>query len=115
MADGKVLVVISTGEKEKALAGMLWAWNMKRRGIIDDVRVYLFGPVEKLVAEGDEEVRFRLRLLLDQEIEVLACHGIAELGGYKDKLVDFLGEERVTHVGRLIAERIKEGYTPLVF
>ncbi len=115
MAGGKVLVVVSTGEKEKALAGMLWAWNMKKKGLLDDVRVYLFGPIEKLVAEGDSEVRFRIRLLLDQEIEVLACHGIAELGGYREKLEDFLGEDRVTHVGRLIAERIREGYIPLVF
>ncbi|MEB3787544.1 MAG: hypothetical protein GSR78_02175 [Desulfurococcales archaeon] len=110
----RVMVVVSTGEKRKAVAGMLWAWNMKRKGLLDDVVVYFFGPSERLLAE-DEEVKFRAKLLLDAGVEVKACHGFAELGGYKDKLEAFLGEDAVDHVGRLIAERIKEGYTPLVF
>ncbi len=111
---GKVLVIVSTGEKEKAIAGMLWAWNMKRKGLLDDVVVYFFGPSEKLLVD-DGEVKFRVKLLLDMGIEVKACHGFAELGGYKHKLQEFLGEEAVDHVGKLIAEKIKAGYTPLVF
>ncbi len=115
MSGDRILVIVSSGDKGKAFTGLLWASRLKEKGLAGDVRVYLFGPAEKLIADGDEELRSMVRKLIDLGVEVLACHGVAEMGGYEDKLKEFMGEERVTHVGRLIVERIREGYVPLVF
>ena len=115
MAGDKILVIVSSSDKGKAFTGLLWASRLKEKGLVSDVKVYLFGPAEKLVADGDEELRSMIRKLLGLGVEVLACHGVAEMGGYEGKLKEFMGEERVTHVGRLIVERIREGYVPLVF
>ena len=110
-----MLVVVSTAEKGKAILALRWAYRMVERGLAKDVKVYLFGPVEELVAKGDPEISQAVRSLIDSGVEVLACHGYAEMNGFEDQLRKALGEERVTHVGRLIVERVKEGYTPLVF
>lgn len=111
---GRFLVIISSRDRDKVLAALLWALNMKRKSVVEDVKVYFFGPSEELLA-GDDEVRFRTRLAIDSGVEVLACRGYAELGGYVGQLEGFLGPNRVTHVGRLIAETVDKGYTPLVF
>ena len=58
----KILVIISTAEKEKALTGIMYAVNAQKNGWVDEVRVVFFGPFENLVCE-DEEVA--------QEAEVL--------------------------------------------
>lgn len=109
------MVIISSGDRDKAMTGLIWASRMKEKGLVGDLKVYFFGPVERLLANGDEDLLGMVKDLEEKGVEVLACHGVAERGGYEEELVKSLGEARVTHVGRLIAQRISEGYTPLVF
>ena len=45
----KVLVIIATGEKEKALAGLMYAGNALKFGWLEDLKVVLFGPSERLI------------------------------------------------------------------
>ena len=115
MPGEKILVVVSTAEKGKALLALNWAARLREKELAPDVKVYLFGPVEELVARGDREILDALERLYGLGVEVLACHGVAERGGFEEELKKVMGEERVTHVGRMIVERIREGYTPLVF
>jgi hypothetical protein len=45
----KLLVVIATGDKEKALTGLMYAKNAMKRGWMEDVKVVYFGPSEQLM------------------------------------------------------------------
>ena len=47
----KVIVIISTAEREKALVGVMYATNVLKNKWLEDVKVFFFGPFEKLVAE----------------------------------------------------------------
>jgi len=40
----KVLIILSTAEREKAIAGLMYAQNAQDNHWFDDVRVVLFGP-----------------------------------------------------------------------
>src|SRR5450830_2020628 len=53
----KILIILSTAEREKAMAGLMYAKNTHDNHWFDDVRVVLFGPFERLVAE-DKEIRY---------------------------------------------------------
>lgn len=109
--ESKVLIVLSTGEKEKALTGLLYATNAMRNGWLSDVRLCFFGPFEKLLAE-DEELQEWVRLASNYQKPV-ACKYIAENHGVQDKLTE-LGLD-VEYVGEMVSNSIKEGYVPMVF
>ena len=43
----KIMVIISTAEKEKALTGIMYAVNAQKNGWVDEVKVVFFGPFEQ--------------------------------------------------------------------
>lgn len=49
----KLLVIIATGDKDKALTGLMYAKNVIRRGWLDDVKVVYFSPSENLIVEDE--------------------------------------------------------------
>ena len=107
----KIMVVISTAEKDKALTGILYAKNAQKNKWIDDVRVIFFGPFENLVCEDDEVIQAASELL-DFETPI-ACKFLSDKSGTSDKLEE-LGFN-VEYVGTLISDSIKAGYVPMVF
>ena len=46
----KLLVIIATAEKEKALTGLMFARNAIKKAWMDDVKILFFGPSERLIA-----------------------------------------------------------------
>ncbi len=109
--DQKVLIVISTSEKEKALTGVLYATNVLKNEWLNDVRLCFFGPFEALLAE-DKEVQQWVAQLVEYQVPV-ACKFISDSHGVSEKLSQ-LGIE-VEYVGKIISDYIKEGYIPMVF
>lgn len=107
----KVMVIISTAEKDKALTGILYAKNAQLNKWVDDVRVIFFGPFENLVCE-DQDVLHAATELLDHSSPI-ACKFLSDKSGASTKLED-LGFN-VEYVGALISDSIKAGYVPLVF
>ncbi len=107
----KVLVVISTAEKDKALTGLLYATNALKKQWLDDVKVFFFGPFEKLVIE-DKDIQEKVKALLEYQ-KPLACKFIADNEGISNSL-ETLGYE-LDYVGSTISEHIKQGYVPMVF
>jgi hypothetical protein len=106
-----VLIVLSTGEKEKALTGILYAVNAQKNKWLEDVKVIFFGPFEKLVCEDDEVVDAASQLLEYQT--PVACKFLSDQDRVSDKLSE-LGFD-VQYVGSMISDYIKKGYTPMVF
>ncbi len=107
----KILVIISTAEKDKALTGIMYAVNAQKNKWIEDVKVIFFGPFENLICQ-DEEVVTAASRLLDYETPI-ACKFLSDRDGISEKL-DELGFN-VEYVGSIISDNIKEGYVPLVF
>jgi hypothetical protein len=107
----KVMVIVSTAEKDKALTGIMYAVNAQKNKWVDDLKVIFFGPFENLMCE-DEEVAKTASRLLDYETPI-ACKFLSDRDGISQKL-EKMGVN-VDYVGALISGYIEEGYTPLVF
>ena len=107
----KIVVIIATGEKEKAFTGIMYATNAQKNKWLDEVKVVFFGPFENLVCE-DKEVADFASQLLDFETPI-ACKSLSDNAGISDKLKD-LGYD-VEYVGKIISDLIKKGYVPMVF
>lgn len=109
--DPKLLTVIATGNKEKALAGLMFTRNAIKYRWLDDVKVVFFGPSEELVVH-DERVAH-----MTEEIaavtDCFACKYISDEQGVSEDLADV--GIRVEYVGTVIADLIKEGYVPMVW
>ncbi len=107
----KVMVIVSTAEKQKALTGIMYAVNAQKNKWVDDIKVIFFGPFENLLCE-DEEVVAAASQLLDYETPI-ACKFLSDRDGISEKL-EKMGIN-VEYVGAMISGYIEEGYTPLVF
>jgi hypothetical protein len=107
----KVMVIVSTAEKRKALTGIMYAVNAQKNKWVDDLKIIFFGPFENLLCE-DEEVVQAASQLLDFETPI-ACKFLSDRDGISEKL-EKMGVN-VDYVGSLISGYIEEGYTPMVF
>ena len=67
----KVMVIVSTAEKDKALTGIMYAVNARKNKWVDDLKVIFFGPFENLLCEDEEVITAASKL---QEYETpIAC------------------------------------------
>lgn len=107
----KVLVTISTAEKEKALTGVLYATNALKYQWVDELKVFFFGPFEKLVAE-DQEVQEKVSKIRKYETPT-ACRFISDNDQVTLSL-EAVGYQ-VDYIGQAISEYIGQGFVPLVF
>ena len=107
----KVLVILSTAEKDKALTGIMYAKNAQKNNWVDEVRVIFFGPFENMICQDDDVIQAESELL-DYQTPI-ACKFLSDKSGASDKLEE-LGFN-VEYVGSLISDSIKAGYIPMVF
>ena len=107
----KLLVIIATGEKEKALTGLMYASRTLAEGWMDKVKVIFFGPSERLLVE-DEHIAQSAKEICAVE-KSIACKFISDRDGISEKTED-IGLE-VDYVGTIISDLIKDGYIPMVF
>lgn len=107
----KALVIISTGEVEKALTGLMWARNAMRFGWMEDIRVIFFGPSQKLLIKNDE-VKKMAQEIAEAEKPIF-CKYISDRDGNSEQ-IEQLGMD-VQYVGTIISDFIKDDYVPMVF
>lgn len=89
-----------------------YSYNSKTRGWMDQVRVILWGPTEKIVLE-DLDFQEQVRLLMDAGVEVYACKACSDNFGVSEKLAE-IGID-VRYVGTFVTEMLKEGWYQLTF
>jgi len=109
--DSKVVIIVSTGDKMKAAAGLRYAYRAQTERWIDDVKVIFFGPSEWLLV-GDQDIASVAKDIVAVEKPV-ACKAFADRDGITGKLEEM--GLTVDFVGPIISEYIKRGYVPLVF
>ena len=107
----KLLVMIATGDREKALAGLMYACNVLRNRWLDDVKVVFFGPSEKLAAHDDKVTRLIEEII--SESDCFACKAISDKEGVSEKLEE--AGIKVEYVGTIVSNAIREGYLPMVW
>ena len=107
----KLLVIISSGDREKVLTALMYAKNTIKFGWIPDVRVMFFGPAENLLA-SDTDVKGSAAELANYGTP-LACKFLSDRDGISDH-IEAIGVE-VDYVGTIIADLIKDGYVPMVW
>jgi hypothetical protein len=107
----KLLVVIATGENEKALTGLMYASRTLSEGWMDKVKVIFFGPSERLLVK-DKRIAQAAKEISDVE-KPIACKFISDREGISEKIEDC--GVKVDYVGTIISELIKDGYVPMVF
>jgi hypothetical protein len=107
----KLLVIISTGEAEAALTGLMYAHRTMSEGWLDDVKVVFFGPSERLLVK-DERIAQLAQRICEAE-KPFVCKFISDQEGISEQIKD-LGL-KVEYVGTVISDFIKEGYIPMVF
>ncbi|MHA1829519.1 MAG: DsrE family protein [Candidatus Heimdallarchaeaceae archaeon] len=62
-----------------------YAYNAMKQGWMDQVRVILWGPTERLVAE-DTKFKEQIELLLAAGVEVVACKACSDNFGVSEEL-----------------------------
>lgn len=107
----RLLVIIATAEKDKALAGLMFARNAIEEAWMGDVKIVFFGPSERLVVT-DKQLSNEAREIASLG-EVFACKAISDREGFSDD-IETLGV-KVEFVGSRISELLKQGYVPMVW
>ena len=109
----KVFVLLSSGDREVALeVGLIYPLNAAKNKWLDEVKVIIFGPSEKLAAY-DSQVQEKLKELQETGIEIIACKWCADrmnITGILEK-----AGIRVVYVGTIIYQLLRDGWDSLTF
>ena len=109
----KLLVILSSGDREVALeVGLVYPLNAMKHRWMDEVKLIIFGPSEKIAAH-DMEVRGRIDELQKAGIEVMACKWCADRMKVTAALED--AGIKVVYVGQIISQMLKDGWASLTF
>ena len=108
-----VFMILSSGDTTIHYeASFPYARNAKAQGWMDEVRVILWGPTERLAAE-DPKFREEIKKLIDAGIDVRACRACSD--NFKvTRSLEELGVN-VQYVGKLVSQMLKEGWHQLSF
>ena len=109
----KVFVVLSSSDREVALeVGLIYPLNAAKNKWVDEVKVIIFGPSEK-VAAYDTEVQEKIKDLQNAGVEVLACKWCAD----RMNITSILEKAgvKVVFVGSIISQLLKDGWASLTF
>jgi hypothetical protein len=107
----KLLVIVASGDKDKALTALMYAKNAIKYDWIPEVRVVFFGPSQGLLVNDDDVAKSAAELA--KYGPALACKFISDAEGQSEKVSD-LGIE-VKYVGEEISQMVKDGYIPMVW
>ena len=109
----KLLVIWSSADREVALHNVfMYTHNAKKRGWWDEVRLLLWGPSDRLLAE-DAELQAGIQAMLADGVEVLACKACSDRLGVSEAL-EALGVN-VFYAGTALTEMLKEGWKTLTY
>ena len=109
---GKLVVIISTADPEKARTGAMYAVNALKFGWMEDVKIFFFGPAQDLLLE-DAVLRNYMEEYKTMEEIPVACKFISERDKKSDQIRG-LGI-KVEYVGKMISDLINDGYVPMVW
>ena len=103
----RLLVIWRSADREVALHNVfMYTHNAQKQGWWEEVRLLIWGPSDKLLAE-DKELQERLKAMKADGVDITACKACADIYGVSEKL-EGLGVN-VFYVGQALTEMLKEG------
>ncbi len=105
----KVIVIISSADEELIWTGIFYATKGTRNSFMDDIRLVLWGPSERIISENNE-LQGMIREYQEFGNPVYACKTCSDRYDVSEKL-EKLGYE-VDYVGSIVSGWIKEGFVP---
>ncbi|MEA1927547.1 MAG: DsrE family protein [Candidatus Auribacterota bacterium] len=106
--EARVMIVIASGEKEKAWTGLLYARWAVGSGYLDSTRIFLWGPAAELVIR-DMELKAMAEEIINLGEIIYVCKACSDKYGVSGEL-EKIGC-RVEYVGPVSTEFIRQGYT----
>ncbi len=102
----KLLAIWSTADREVALYNtFMYVHNAQKNAWWDHVRLLVWGPSSKLLSV-DEELQFRVKAMIADGVDVMACKACADHYGVSEKLEE-LGVN-VLYTGVALTEMLKD-------
>jgi hypothetical protein len=109
--DRNLFIILASGDPDAALnMAFMYAGNSLRKGWWDTVRLIVWGPSAKTVAQ-DQRVKAALPDLVSAGVELWACKRCADEYGVSGTL-EKLGLD-VFHVGEATSEMLQSGWKSL--
>ena len=109
----KLFVLLASGDKDVVLEmALFYPVTVAKEKYMEEVKVILFGPSEKLVAR-DKNVQKRIKTLQEAGVKISACKYCSDRMGISEKLEE-LGI-KVEYVSSGIAQMLKDGWASLSF
>lgn len=109
----KLFVLLASGDRDVALeVGLFYPLTVAKEKWMDEVKVIIFGPSEKLAAY-DSKVQKRLKRLQEAGIEVMACKYCADRMNVTGKLEE--AGIKVVYVSSIMAQMLRDGWASLSF
>lgn len=104
----KLAILWKSADREAAMHfALMYPRVSRKNGWWDIIRLIVWGPSIKLLA-ADEELQLYIHNMLDNDIEVVACKGSADMYGVGEKLCS-LGVE-VTYMGEHLTKMLKANW-----
>jgi hypothetical protein len=111
--NSKLLVLWTSGDRDVALNMVfMYTYNAKKYEWWDSIRLIVWGPSAKLLAE-DEELQQEIKKMKAAGIELFACKACSDRYEVSEKLQE-LGIN-VKYIGKDFTEMLKNGWTVLTF
>jgi len=108
----RLCVIVSSSDRDVIRTALQYARRTVTEKFMQDTRLFLFGPSERIIA-GDAELQDFVKRFQDTGKEVMACKWCSDDYGVTDALKN-LGI-RVDYIGTYVSEAIRQGYTPMVW
>jgi hypothetical protein len=108
----KLVIIISQAEENAIWTGLVFATKGTRNDFMDDIRLVLWGPSEKVIAEN-QELQQMIREYMALGKTVWACKTCSERYGVTEAM-EGLGCT-VDYVGSIVTGWIKEGFVPFTW
>jgi hypothetical protein len=100
-------ILWTTDNKETALNMIcLYAHNAKLKGWLEDVQILVWGASQTLISE-DKEVQEKVKAMIADGVEIIACQKCAENLGVKDELQAC--DMKIYYTGELLSSWVKSG------
>ncbi len=111
--DESIFVIWSSADPEVAHnIAFMYAHNALLKEWWGRVRLIIWGPSAKLVTK-DPDIQAKIKTMMDDGVEVLACRACADNYGVSDEL-EAMGIN-VLYVGTPVTAMLKEGWKQLTF
>lgn len=109
----KLLVVISNDNVDMIKFALTFTFNVKQSGKFEDVKLFFFGPSEKVLSENEEVKKLFLKISKDGNFTSVACINVANFYGIKEKLESL--NITLNPIGADITKAVNEDYVPMTF